>query len=70
MKTIILSVSGMNCGHCEHKVCKNLLKAEGIKGASASFKENKVMIRFNEAVTTEENIKKIITESGYALNKI
>ncbi len=58
-------MEGLSCSHCEHRVCKNLLKNEGVKGCSASYKESKVLVKFDENAISEQKIKEVISESGY-----
>lgn len=69
MKVVSLNVSGISCSHCEHRICKNLLLSEGVKMASASFKDNKVIVKYDENITDENKIISNITESGYKIIK-
>jgi copper chaperone CopZ len=67
MKTVTFNVEGMSCCHCEHRVCKNLLKMAGVKASAASYKEGRVTVKFDENLVKEQDVTRVINESGYTV---
>jgi copper chaperone CopZ len=39
----------------------------GVKASSASYKEGKVIVKFDENLVKEQDITKVINESGYTV---
>jgi copper chaperone len=64
MKKVKLSVEGMSCAHCKSSVEKMLRGAAGVKQADVDLQQNTAEVTFDEHLTSEENLKKVINESG------
>ncbi|MBS0350096.1 MAG: heavy-metal-associated domain-containing protein [Proteobacteria bacterium] len=65
MKTIILNVSGMRCGHCVNAVQTAIQQAGGL--ATLDLPNNTVLLTFDETKVSIETLKKIIESKGYVL---
>lgn len=63
MKTEILHVEGMSCGHCADTV-KRALQAVGVS-AEVDLEGKKVEVRYDETKIGLETIKSVIEEQGY-----
>ncbi len=59
-----IMVNGMMCSHCESRVKKALEEIDGVVEATASSKNNNVIIKLNKEVDNDI-IKKSITDQGY-----
>ncbi len=60
------TVEGMTCGHCEAAVVKAVKTLPGVKEATASFEQNRVIIT-HENDLHEEDVKQKIAEAGYTM---
>lgn len=69
MQTITFNVEGLSCSHCEHRICKSLLKENGVKGCSASSKSGKVLVKFDQNATDTQKLKELITQTGYTVKE-
>ncbi|NTV23343.1 MAG: heavy-metal-associated domain-containing protein [Nanoarchaeota archaeon] len=58
-----INVKGMHCKSCEMLINEALLDA-GVK-SSASSKDSKVMVEYDEKKITIAKIKEIISKEGY-----
>lgn len=65
MKTVILNIEGMMCGHCEQRVHTAVSKLAGVVECKVSAKENNATIQFDESKVSEDTIKATIDEIGY-----
>ena len=65
-----ISITGMSCTGCEETITKSALSLEGVREASASFKEGKAWITFNEADVTSEQISAAIEKTGYKVTEV
>lgn len=65
MKTVIIQVKGMMCGHCESRVTTALMNVPGISAVQASAKDNQVTCEFDETKITVKQIKDAIEDVGY-----
>ncbi|RXZ80670.1 copper chaperone [Paenibacillaceae bacterium] len=63
MKTEILEVRGMSCGHCVASVEK-ALKSVGAAG-SVDLAAGKVEVQYNDEAVTIAAVKEAIEEQGY-----
>ncbi len=68
IESVILSVMSMKCGGCETNVSTKLSEIEGVVSVNASFKNNQVIIVFDNEKTTLAILKAAITEAGYSVN--
>jgi len=64
MEKIELTVKGMSCGHCE-KVVANALMDMGASKVIANKDSASVVVEFDPAVLSADDIKRKITEAGY-----
>ncbi len=64
MKSIMIQVNGMMCGHCESRVTNALMNVEGIVSVKASA-NNQVLCEFDETKITVKQIKDAIEDVGY-----
>lgn len=67
MITLKVDVEGMSCSHCEMRIKKQLMKADGVHEAKADHRENKVIVTFDDYKIGDDDIKRIIREAGYAV---
>ena len=65
IKTITLSVPGMNCASCPLTVQKSLKKLEGVMSAKVTFKDKKAVVQYNPLKVVPENLIAATTNSGY-----
>lgn len=66
-ETVTLNVSGMKCGGCESSVNEKVGAIEGVIAVKPSHKENKVEVEYDEAKTTLDDIKRVITDAGFTV---
>lgn len=64
---VTLNVTGMKCGGCESNVKGKLTGLDGVLSIDASSKENSVSVKFDEASTSLDEIKQVITEAGFTV---
>jgi Cu+-exporting ATPase len=62
---IILRISGMTCAACAQTIEKALKKTKGVKEATVNLATEKATVVYNQAVTSYEEIKKAIEDTGY-----
>lgn len=65
MKTIILNVSGMSCGHCINAIQTAIQQAGGL--AKVDLPNNAVSLTFDETKVSIETLKQIIESKGYSI---
>ncbi len=66
MKTILLNVSGMSCGHCVNTIQTAVQQAGAL--AKVDLPNNTVSLTFDEAKISIETLKEIIESKGYSLS--
>ena len=69
MKTVTMEVNGMMCEHCEACVRKALLGVPGVSDATASHKENKVVVTCSDEVSAEV-LSEAVRAQDYEVGKI
>jgi copper chaperone CopZ len=57
-----LKIEGMSCGHCTAAVERLLNEVDGVGSFTVSLPDD-VVVEFDEAKTSLENLKKTINES-------
>ncbi|MFH0748531.1 MAG: heavy metal translocating P-type ATPase [Candidatus Bathyarchaeota archaeon] len=62
---IIIRIGGMTCASCAQTIEKALKKAEGVEEASVNLATEKATVVYNQAVTSYDEIKKTIEDTGY-----
>jgi copper chaperone len=65
MKTAVIKVEGMSCGHCVSAVEGALTKLDSVSSAKVSLEENNVTVEYNETNVDLETLKNEIEEQGY-----
>lgn len=65
MEHIALNVEGMKCGGCESGVKDALLACDGVASVQASHKDKTVVVDFDPAKVSLEQIKQAIVAKGY-----
>ncbi len=63
MKTIILHIEGMSCGHCLNAVNQALAKVPGTRPISVRI--GRADIEYDEAVTSPHAIAEAVGSAGY-----
>ena len=64
METKIFAVSGMKCEHCKAHVEEALKALEGVEAAEASVGGQNVMVTYDEASVTPDQLKQAVDQSG------
>ncbi len=65
---IELAVKGMTCTGCEDHVKHVVSQLDGVTGISASYKEGKATVDFDETIISRDAIVSAINETGYKVN--
>lgn len=65
VKTKSIQLEELTCPSCINKIEAAVGKMEGVSEVKVMFNSSKVKATFNEEITNEEQIKKIITNLGY-----
>jgi Cu+-exporting ATPase len=60
-----LKISGMTCAACARAVERAARKVEGIIEANLNFAAEKLYVKYDENITSVENIVKAIEKAGY-----
>ena len=66
MKNITIQLETLSCPTCVAKIESALKKTNGVKDPSVLFNTSRVKLAYDEELTSEESIKKIILKLGYA----
>ncbi|NLG58119.1 MAG: heavy-metal-associated domain-containing protein [Clostridiales bacterium] len=69
MEKLLLPVEGMACGHCEIAVQDAVRKLPGIKKVKASKRKKEAAVEYDPGLTTPEQIKKAINDTGYQVRE-
>ncbi|HIY56994.1 MAG TPA: copper chaperone CopZ [Candidatus Tetragenococcus pullicola] len=59
------SIEGMNCDHCVAKVEKAVNELTGIEKVKIHLKKKNGVIKFDETLTSTDQIIQKISEAGY-----
>jgi copper chaperone len=65
MTRVEIAVMGMHCEGCEHAVQAALARMEGVRGAQADHKTNRVRVSFDPERVGEQRLRAQIKEAGY-----
>ncbi len=60
-----LSITGMHCASCSALITRKLKKTAGVEEANVNFAAAKARIRFNPALTKEQNLIDAVKAAGY-----
>ena len=62
---VVINVNGMTCEGCENAINSGLEGLDGIASAESSHEEKWTKVKYDENLTSMEEIKTQITETGY-----
>lgn len=65
MKTQVLIIEGMSCGHCVMSVRKELSKVLGLTVDNVEI--GRALVQYDEAKVTKDQLAKVIEDAGYKL---
>lgn len=65
MKEVTLQVRGMSCGHCVNSVKGSVGELNGVQQVNVDLQGGQVMVTYDEASVSLEQIKETIEEQGY-----
>jgi copper chaperone CopZ len=65
VRTDTISVPDMQCGMCEHRISKRLMKVEGVTTVEADAEANTVVVTYAPSKVTKAKLEKAIAEVGY-----
>ncbi len=68
-KKVILKLTGMTCTSCAQTIEKALSKAKGVSEAAVNFANETAYVTYNEKVTSEKGLTKVIEGTGYNVAK-
>jgi P-type Cu+ transporter len=64
-KKTVISLSGMTCTACANRIEKALQKTAGVISVSLNFAVEKAYVEYDPALTNEEELLKVIENTGY-----
>ena len=65
MKTLEIKLNTLTCPSCVRKIENTLNKENGVESAKVYFNLSKVKTDFNEEVTSDETLVKIVQKLGF-----
>jgi copper ion binding protein len=65
----IFKVKGMHCNSCEIIIKDSLSEVDGVKNVKASHAKGTVIVKFDEAKVSEDQIMSMIRKEGYEVSK-
>jgi mercuric ion binding protein len=65
MKTVTLSVPGMNCDLCPITIKKAVSRVSGVAHVEASFPKKEATVTFDDSKTTVEALTRATANAGY-----
>ena len=65
MKTEVLKVNGMSCGHCVKAVEESVGGLAGVKFVAVDLSAGKVEVSYDSSTVTLDSIKETIDDQGY-----
>jgi copper chaperone len=68
MQTEHLTVTGMTCGGCTNKVSRALNAISGVDHVKVSLASGDATVRFNERLTSVDQLKSAVTNAGYGVD--
>ena len=67
--TTEFKVKGMVCDSCRAKTEKALKGTEGVTAAVVDWKKGTARVEYDDAKVSKEQLKKVITDSGFAVEE-
>lgn len=68
MQTEYLKITGMTCGGCTNSVSLALKSIKGVEDVEVSLPTGEATVRFDERLTTSEQLKSVVIEAGYGVD--
>lgn len=65
----IINIEGMSCASCAAKIEKNLSNLKGVNSANVNLATGRATIEYNIQEVSEEELEKIVEDSGYSVKK-
>jgi len=66
-ETVVLTVAGMSCGHCQKRVADTLSGMKGVKKAAVDLANGTATVEFVPAKVTAEQLAQAVTEVGFTV---
>lgn len=63
-------ISGMHCDMCEQSIEKGINELDGIEYVHASWNDSTTVVKYDESVTSVDEIRKAIEKRGYSVKEI
>lgn len=70
MKTIILKVKGMSCGHCVNAVTGALENVSGVQRAVVDLQAGRAQVEFDETRATPAQLVGAVMDEGYTAEEL
>ena len=67
MQTETIKVTGMTCGGCSSNVAHALKAINGVHDVVVSLPNNEAAVRYDEQLTSPEQMKSAIKSAGYGV---
>jgi copper chaperone CopZ len=67
-KTVVISVSGMSCGHCVKAVTDALSAHKSVKDVKVSLNDKNARIVYDDELGSLDDLKSLIIEEGFSVN--
>ncbi len=64
---VVLEVEGMTCDGCENAIKAGVESLDGIDVVESSFEEGWTKVKFDQSLTSVEDIEGKITDTGYVV---
>ena len=64
-ETVVLTVKGMSCMHCQKRVTDALEKVKGVKKVAVDLASGQAKVDFVPAKATVEQLVQAVTEVGF-----
>lgn len=62
-----IHIGGMHCDMCEASIEKGINELDGIEHVEASWNDSITVVKYDESVTSMEDIEKAIEKRGYSV---
>ena len=67
MRTRVFRIGGMSCAACSGRIEKAIGAIEGVGSVSANYGNNTATVTYDDAVVSEQNIRKAVDAAGYTM---
>ena len=64
---VVLDVEGMTCDGCENAIKAGVESLDGIEVVESSYEEGWTKVKFDQSLTSVEDIEGKITDTGYVV---